>query len=104
VVGALKHLDAAIALWTQLAPQSSNLCVWGERSCVLGPQVWDFSQMLPEREFPGILLKTLLGYRETLFWGQAIAYVAFLGGVGGAYLKSLGATATVAPKKEVSTG
>ncbi|MDY7015526.1 MAG: FTR1 family protein, partial [Cyanobacteriota bacterium] len=104
VIGALKHIDTAIALLTQLDPQYSNLCFWGKTACVLGPQVWDLSQTLPDKQFPGILLKTLLGYRQTLFWGQAIAYVAFLGFVGGVYLQSLGVTAAVDPKKEASTG
>ncbi|MDY6781193.1 MAG: FTR1 family protein [Cyanobacteriota bacterium] len=104
VVGALRHLDGAIALLAQLDPQYSNLCFWGKSACVLGPQVWDLSQTLPDKQFPGILLKTLLGYRQTLFLGQAIAYIAFLGFVGGAYLQSLGATTTVSSKKEVGVG
>lgn len=104
VVGALKHIDGAIALLAQLDPQYSVLCFSHNASCLLGPQVWDFSQILPDRKLPGILLKTLFGYRQTLFLGQAIAYIAFLGWVGGAYLQSLGAVPSFASKKEASAG
>ncbi|WP_242032794.1 FTR1 family protein [Oscillatoria sp. FACHB-1406] len=89
VIGALKHLDAAIALSGQIDPQYSVLCFSNRASCLLGPQLWDFSQTLPDKQFPGILLKTLFGYRQTLFLGQAIAYLAFLGWVGSIYFRSL---------------
>jgi high-affinity iron transporter len=57
---------------------------------VLGIQLWDWSELLPDKQFPGILLKTLFGYRQTLYLAQAIAYILFLVSVGTLYLNSLG--------------
>ena len=88
VVGALKHFDAALALLSGLS--TTNFCLWGNDSCILGFQVWDGSNLLPDKEFPGIILKALFGYRQTLYLGQVIAYVTFLAAVGIAYFQSLG--------------
>lgn len=87
VVGALKHFDAALALLSQLS--INNLCL-GNESCILGIQVWDGSNFLPDKEFPGIILKALFGYRQTLYLGQVIAYFSFLVAIGTAYFRSLG--------------
>ena len=89
VVGVLKHFDSALALWSQLDWHYAGLCSANAASCILGPQVWDASGFLPDREFPGIILKSLFGYRETLYFVQAIAYVVFLLIVGGKYFQSL---------------
>ena len=88
VMGALKHFDAALGLMSQLSPY--NWCLGINDSCILGSQVWDGSNLLPDKEFPGIVLKALFGYRQTLYLGQIIAYVAFLLTVGIAYFQSLG--------------
>lgn len=88
VMTTLRHADHAIALLGQLSPQWSNAC-FSQASCILGPQVWDTSAILPDRQFPGILLKALLGYRDHLYLAQAIAYVLFLISVGGLYLQSI---------------
>lgn len=88
VIGALRHLDKAAALLTQLKPDLS-LCVGSGSSCLLGPLVWDTSQILPDHQFPGILLKALFGYTQTLYLVQAIAYLLFLGIIGGIYLNSI---------------
>ncbi|MBE9118610.1 FTR1 family protein [Lusitaniella coriacea LEGE 07157] len=90
VVGVLKHLDGAIALLAQLNPQYAKFCLPNSPSCILGSQVWNLAQILPDKEFPGIVLKALFGYRQQLFLVQAIAYLGFLMGVGGVYLQSLG--------------
>lgn len=90
VVGVLKQLDAGLGVLTQLQPQLQALCVSPAPSCVLGVQLWDWSERLPDKEFPGILLKTLFGYRQTLYLAQAIAYILFLVSVGTVYLNSLG--------------
>lgn len=95
VVSALKHFDAAVASLAQMDSQSEALCFYYERfaknpSCILGPRVWDTSNILPDRKFPGIVLKALFGYRQNLFLVQAVAYVVFLTTVGGLYLRSLG--------------
>lgn len=87
VIGVLKHFDAAASL---LSPLSSNgdLCLnWGQ-SCILGPLVWDLSSILSDRQFPGILLKSLLGYRDHLYLVQATAYLIFITVIGGLYWRS----------------
>ena len=87
VMGALKHFDAAISLLSQLSDR--NWCLNDGASCILGIQVWDGSEFLSDRVFPGILLKALFGYRETLFLGQIVAYISFMAIVGTAYFQSL---------------
>jgi high-affinity iron transporter len=62
--------------------------------------VWDLSQVLPERQFPGILGKTLLGYRDHLYLVQAVAYLVFLGSCGTLYFRSLQQSA-VAPTQSL---
>lgn len=88
VMGALKHFDAALTLLNQLT--ISQLCLFNNGSCILGIQVWDGSNLLPDKEFPGIIFKALFGYRQTLYLGQIIAYISFLVAVGTAYFQSLG--------------
>lgn len=89
VVGALRHLDAAATAFVQLHPTASTLCWSASPSCLLGVRVWDAHTVLPDHQFPGIILKTLFGYTQTLYEVQAIAYLAFLGIVGGLYFRSL---------------
>ena len=90
VVGALKHFDAALTGLNQLT--ISQLCLFNNGSCILGSQVWDGSSLLPDKEFPGIVLKALFGYRQTLYLGQVIAYFSFLTVIGTAYFQSLSIT------------
>jgi high-affinity iron transporter len=87
VIGTLKHFDAAIALLSQVS--ATNWCIADSPSCILGTQIWDGSQLLPDSKFPGIILKALFGYRETLYLGQLVAYVSFLVAIGTAYFQSL---------------
>ncbi|MGF1541608.1 MAG: FTR1 family protein [Pleurocapsa sp.] len=87
VMGALKHFDGAIALLSQIS--TTNWCLADHNSCILGTQVWDGSQLLPDSEFPGIILKALFGYRQTLYLVQIIAYFSFLTVMGTAYFQSL---------------
>jgi len=89
VVGALRHFNGAVEAMAQVDPQFTTLCPETRASCILGGQVWDLSQVLPDRQFPGILLKSFLGYTQQLYWVQAIAYLAFLLTVGGIYFQSL---------------
>jgi high-affinity iron transporter len=89
VIGMLKHFDASVMLLSQIDWHYANLCISPGESCLLGPLVWDTSGFLSDREFPGIILKSLFGYREKLYLGQAIAYILFLGIVGGVYFQSL---------------
>lgn len=88
VVGALQHFDVALRLISQLS--THNWCFGVNDSCILGTQVWDGSNILPDQKFPGILLKTLFGYRQTLYLGQIVVYLAFLLIVSTAYFHSLG--------------
>ncbi len=87
VVSALRHFDQAALLYSEIG--DTNLC-FSTDSCILGAQVWDLSAVLPDRQFPGILLKAFLGYTQQLYLAQAVGYLVFLGSVGWFYLRSLG--------------
>ncbi|MEL6441774.1 MAG: FTR1 family protein [Cyanobacteria bacterium J06621_8] len=100
VMGALKHFDAALYLLNDLT--LSQICLFNNNSCILGAQVWDGSSILPDREFPGIVLKALFGYRQTLYLVQAIAYFGFLAVVGSAYFQSLDIKVIVKPERSSS--
>ncbi len=87
IISTLRHVDAAAAAIAQTIPQADFCSESG--ACILGPQVWDLSKILPDRQFPGILLRSFLGYTQTLYLAQAIGYVSFLVIVGGRYLQTL---------------
>ena len=87
VISVCKNIDAAAYAWEMITP-SANLC-FAKESCLLGPQLWDASQVLSDHQFPGLILKALLGYRDHIYLVQACAYGAFLSIVGGLYLRSL---------------
>jgi high-affinity iron transporter len=89
VISALRHLDAAAIAFSQINPEVLGICGQGNTSCILGSQIWDFSTILPDRQFPGILLKTLFGYTQKLYFVQAIGYLLFWITVGGLYFRSL---------------
>ncbi|MBU7584709.1 MAG: FTR1 family iron permease [Nostoc sp. TH1S01] len=106
VVSALKHFDDAFANLALSSRASESLCFYYEHftkvhSCILGPIVWNTSSILPDDQFPGIILKSLFGYREHLYIVQAVGYVLFLLTVGGLYFRSLGSEVTK-PNKSVS--
>ena len=88
VVSFCRNLDAALAALSSFDPVNADLCI-SQASCLLGPLLWDAREVLPDKQFPGIFLKTLLGYRDRIYAGQAIAYVLFLFTVGGTYFRSL---------------
>jgi high-affinity iron transporter len=109
VISTLAHFDQGAARLAQIDPQFAAVCIAptlraGELgTCFLGPLVWDLGVRLPDRQFPGILLKTLLGYRDHLYLVEAVAYVAFLIPVGGLYRRHLaGPTAPMTPKSSAS--
>lgn len=89
VISFFRNLDAAFFAVSSFDPVNANLCI-SQDSCILGPQLWDAHEALPDKRFPGILLKTLLGYREQLFAGQVLAYLVFIVTVGSTYFRSLG--------------
>ncbi len=89
VIGVLHQVDATLLA---LARQDSPLvtfCSNVATTCMLGPPVWDGSQVLPDRQFPGVLLKALLGYRQHLYLVQVVGYLTFLLTVGSLYVQSL---------------
>ncbi|PZD70257.1 Ferrous iron permease EfeU [Acaryochloris thomasi RCC1774] len=88
VISALKNIDAAIYALSLLKP-ANTLC-FSTDSCVLGALAWDVSAVLPDSQFPGVIFKALLGYRDHLYWLQVISYSLFLTIVGTSYLRSLG--------------
>ncbi|MGD1910566.1 MAG: FTR1 family protein [Rivularia sp. (in: cyanobacteria)] len=94
VVGALRKFDQAFAALALTDNLPENLCFYYQsfadiHSCILGPIVWNTSNILPDKKFPGVILKVLFGYRENLYLVQAIAYLSFLFSVGGLYLRSI---------------
>ncbi len=89
VLGVLKHLNLVVMFLGQLDPSFSQWCWVPGDSCILGPLVWDGSDILPDKAFPGIILKSLFGYRQTLYLGQIVVYLLFLLIVGTFYFKSL---------------
>ncbi|TVP60814.1 MAG: FTR1 family iron permease [Nodularia sp. (in: Bacteria)] len=89
VISALRHLDAAAIAFSYINPEALGFCGDQNTTCLLGSQIWDLSTTLPDRQFPGILLKTLFGYRQKLYLVQAIGYLSFWVIVGGLYFRSL---------------
>jgi high-affinity iron transporter len=87
VISVFKNLDAFLANLSQINP-AVDLC-FAQASCILGPQLWDASGVLPDRQFPGVVLKVLLGYRDHFYLVQLVAYLGFLAIVGGSYFRSL---------------
>jgi high-affinity iron transporter len=94
VVSALSHFDEAVANLALSSRASENLCFYYEHfskvhSCILGPMVWNTTNILPDEKFPGIIFKSLFGYRDNLYVVQALGYLAFLFTIGGLYFRSL---------------
>ncbi|NWF60894.1 MAG: FTR1 family iron permease [Fischerella sp.] len=108
VVSTLHNFDEAVSNYALSSRATESLCFYYERftkihSCILGPMVWNTSNILPEEKFPGILLKALFGYREHLYQVQALAYIIFLLTVGGLYFRSL-TSASPQTGKNISAG
>ncbi len=107
-VSALKHFDSSAAILSHTDSNYAAICVYFDRtsqlhSCILGPLVWNAAGILPDRQFPGILLKALFGYREQLYLIQAVAYATFLATIGSLYFKKLGGKSNVASKNTHSS-
>lgn len=81
VIGVLAHLNKSLVL------NPNFPC--NQDSCILGGLIWDTSQVLPQKQFPGVILHTLFGYVDRFYWAEAIAYFTFLATVGTLYLRSL---------------
>jgi high-affinity iron transporter len=94
VVSSLGHFDSAINTLAQMDRQSASLCFYYERfaknhSCILGPMVWNTNNVLPDDQFPGLVLKALFGYHDQMYLVQAVAYLLFLFTIGSLYFNSL---------------
>ncbi|MBK1986052.1 FTR1 family iron permease [Sphaerospermopsis aphanizomenoides BCCUSP55] len=94
VVSSLHHFDEAIANFSLSSRASENLCFYYEHftkvhSCILGPLVWNTEKILPDDNFPGVIFKSLFGYRDQLYVVQAVGYLLFLISIGGLYFRSL---------------
>ncbi|MBW4682259.1 MAG: FTR1 family iron permease [Microcoleus vaginatus WJT46-NPBG5] len=89
VISALKKFDAAGSILAHLQPQLANFCIAGSPSCILGPVVWDATNVLPDNQFPGVVLKALFGYRAKLYLAQAVSYILFLAAAGTLYFQSI---------------
>lgn len=89
VVSLCRNIDIVFATLSQLTTLSLDLCLGFGQSCVLGPLVWDMSQSLPDKQFPGVALKVLLGYRDRIYLIQLMAYVLFWLIIGNRYFRTL---------------
>ncbi len=89
VVGVCRQLDATLLAVASSSPTLVPFCQGGNATCILGPLVWDGSRFLPDREFPGVVLKALFGYRQHLYLAQVVSYLVFLGVVGSLYVQSM---------------
>jgi len=97
VISSIREFD--IALYRYAVLQNADFCWFGDTTgtppaCLMGPLLWDTSQFLPARQFPGIILRMLFGYTDHLFLAQAVAYVSFLLIIGTIYFRSLGERST----------
>ncbi len=94
VVSSLADFDEAMRNLSQADRASESICFYYERftknpSCILGPMVWNTTQILPQNKFPGIIFHTLFGYPDKLYLVQAVGYLVFLSTIGGIYFRSL---------------
>lgn len=77
-IGVLKEVELTAQSLIYLDGRYRSLCIVPGDSCLLGPLVWDGSQILPDRQFPGVVLKALFGYRQFLYLLQLLAYGIFV--------------------------
>jgi high-affinity iron transporter len=73
LVSALLHLSKAVA----------------QAGAGLGTLIWDTSGWLPDQQWPGVLFKVLVGYRDHLYLLQLLVYGLFVGIVGTLYYRSV---------------
>lgn len=77
VVNSCHAFDEAAAILANINPDYQQLC-FSTDSCILGKQIWDLSNSLPDKQLPGILLKALFGYRDHIYLIQFLSYLIFL--------------------------
>ncbi|MCA1992746.1 MAG: FTR1 family iron permease [Coleofasciculus sp. S288] len=107
VVSSLGNFDSAVNTLAHMDRKSESLCFFYERftknpSCILGPRVWDTSNILPQDKFPGLLLRAMFGYTQNLYLVQAVGYVLFLFIIGGIYFRSLTSSTPVDRKNSTA--
>jgi high-affinity iron transporter len=68
----------------------------------LGLQIWDFSEILPDKQFPGILLKILFAYKQKLYLAQALGYILFWLLISGLYFRSLNQPTPLKPVTKIN--
>ncbi len=100
VISALRHLDAAVMAYKQI--NAIKICQQGSNACILGLQIWDFSEILPDKQFPGILLKTLFAYKQKFYLAQALGYILFWLLISGLYFRSLNQPTPLKPVTEIN--
>ncbi len=88
VVSSCHAFDEAAAALATIDPNYQHLC-FSPDSCILGRQIWDLSNSLPDKQLPGILLKSLFGYRDHLYLVQFLGYILFLGSALTIYFSAL---------------
>lgn len=77
VVSSCHAFDEAAAIFATINPDYQHLC-FSTDSCILGKQIWDLSSSLSDKKLPGILLKSLFGYRDHIYFIQFLSYIIFL--------------------------
>jgi len=77
VVSSGHAFDEAAAIFVTINPDFQYLC-FSTDSCILGTQIWDLSNSLSDKKLPGILLKSLFGYRDHIYLLQFLSYIIFL--------------------------
>lgn len=87
VVSVCHNIDITCDALSQLT--SLDLCLGFKQSCVLGPRIWDASHILPDKQWPGLVLKVLLGYRDRIYLMQLLAYIVFWLVIGRRYFQTL---------------
>ena len=87
VVTVCRNIDLAFTTLSNL--NTLDLCIGLGQSCVLGPLVWDASQVLPDKQLPGVIFKVLLGYRDRIYLVQLLAYTLFWLVIGTRYFRTL---------------
>lgn len=81
VMSLCKSLDVVMLTLVQIPRWQGMLCIFepnSNTSCLWGPLIWNGQGILPEHQFPGLLLKALLGYRDRIYLIQGFAYLSFL--------------------------
>jgi high-affinity iron transporter len=64
----------------------------------LGPVLWDFSTVMPEGQFPGVMFNALFGYTDQPRLLQFLVWLGYLLSVGTLYMRTILPTALISTK------